>query len=68
MSNNVGAMARQRHFTTLHNVDREILRRTWSIETQAEFGTASVLLGFTAEIHRRFDARPPGLWHRQAIA
>ncbi|QYX80300.1 DUF6349 family protein [Streptomyces akebiae] len=31
MSNDTGAIARQRHYTTLRNVDREVLRQTWSI-------------------------------------
>ncbi|SED60124.1 hypothetical protein SAMN05428942_2110 [Streptomyces sp. 2112.2] len=31
MSNDTGAIARQRHFTTLRNADREVLRETWSI-------------------------------------
>lgn len=31
MINDTGAIARQRHYTSLRNTDREILRKTWSI-------------------------------------
>ncbi|WP_164932259.1 MULTISPECIES: DUF6349 family protein [unclassified Streptomyces] len=31
MSNDTGAIARQRHYTSLRNADREVLRGTWSI-------------------------------------
>ncbi|MGW1064331.1 DUF6349 family protein [Streptomyces aureus] len=31
MSNDTGAIARQRHYTSLRKADREVLRRTWSI-------------------------------------
>ncbi|MFB7742456.1 DUF6349 family protein [Streptomyces sp. NPDC056132] len=31
MSNDTGAIARQRHYTSLRDVDREVLRTTWSI-------------------------------------
>ncbi|MEU9238549.1 DUF6349 family protein [Streptomyces sp. NPDC048385] len=31
MSNDTGAIARQRHYTSLRNADREVLRAAWSI-------------------------------------
>ncbi|MFE9553145.1 DUF6349 family protein [Streptomyces sp. NPDC006703] len=31
MSNHTGAVTRQRHYTSLRNADREVLRATWSI-------------------------------------